>query len=655
MTAGSVLLAAVSVAAAAVGPMYQSGAASSYLVTLLRSETNLSTGLTWDYDPADRNAGTPTQALAQARTVAARRASGHFTEPHAGVVSKRVRTRFPHVSSSDVPLGVLLAKAGACQHLQVSGRCPRRPGEALMLKYDSEFTHTAVGDHIRVSGLRRPVTVVGTYRAPRPDSYWFDVTRYVSTPAQPAARTPIPYHPAPLVTVPQTFTQMPASAWYVRVDRRLAVPASTTAADLEQAVDDVRAVKSQPKHVSGGARFTLELGNSLVALSKQVQTRASTAKATVTPAVVSLLLVALVLLVRLLMAAMDARRPELALASLRGVARRRMWVLGMVEPVLMTAIAAPVGLVSGYLAGRWLGSVWLVPGLPMAMGWASWVSVAGVLAVVLGAAALVVRAALSESLSGQIAGARRPLRSSRRGLVVRLVVVAGACALLVATAAAGAKSRPDATDLLLPIALAVAVGLLMAAFVAFAGRQWARWSRFRRGMAGYVASRTISRRREGTLVVLPLTAALAVAVFAAGVYWSAASWRASDAATQVGADEAYHTTLDIGRAVALTHRLDPDGRWLMAAAVVHALHHPPKVLVDSPRLARVSAWQDSWLPGKSASAVANALSVQRPSLDMTGTHLSMTVQNKVSMNAPGLTIAVNVETARGDSSTIFIG
>ena len=47
---------------------------------------------------------------------------------------------------------------------------------------------------------------------------------------------------------------------------------------------------------------------------------------------ISLVLVALALLLRLLMAAADLRLPELALASLRGLSRRQLWGLGLSEP-----------------------------------------------------------------------------------------------------------------------------------------------------------------------------------------------------------------------------------------------------------------------------------------------------------------------------------
>ena len=66
----------------------------------------------------------------------------------------------------------------------------------------------------------------------------------------------------------------------------------------------------------------------------------------------SLILVALVLLSRLLAAAMTLRRGELALASLRGYSRRQLWFLGMLEPLLILAAATPLGVVGGYLRSR---------------------------------------------------------------------------------------------------------------------------------------------------------------------------------------------------------------------------------------------------------------------------------------------------------------
>ena len=119
-------------------------------------------------------------------------------------------------------------------------------------------------------------------------------------------------------------------------------------------------------------------------------------------------------------------------------------------------------------------------------------------------------------------------------MIVRLALVAAAVAALVVAASRSHPQAPDATDLALPMLLAVAVGLLCGLLVLVVSELWVRWSARRRALSSYVASRTVRRRREGTLVILPVTAALTVAVFTVGVSLAASTWRASAAATEVG-------------------------------------------------------------------------------------------------------------------------
>ena len=58
-------------------------------------------------------------------------------------------------------------------------------------------------------------------------------------------------------------------------------------------------------------------------------------------------------------------------------------------------------------------------------------------------------------------------------------------------------------------------------------------------------------------MILPVTAALTVAVFTVGVSLAASTWRASAAATEVGAPLSFATNLSLSRAVGLTQELDP--------------------------------------------------------------------------------------------------
>lgn len=646
LTVGSVLLAAIAVAAAVVGPMYQSASASSFLVTQLRAQLPPQTGLTVDYEPKE--------------PLTARQAFSRAVAPITPVLSRFQRRELSLTTETMTAEGLrsaqvkLFAEPGLCARLVVTGRCPRRPGEALLLAFDATHTHTRPGDSFTVSGVSRPLTMVGTYRLPTGARGFYDPIRFRSVLPQPSRSGPTPYVPGPFVVTPRTVTDLAPGTWFARADYRLQVPASTTVHDLRAAASEIPRLRQLLRNPTAGGTLALEKGNVLGPIVNQTQGRQSTAERTVTPAVVSLILVALVMLVRLLSAAMELRRSELALAALRGVDRRGLWVLGMLEPVLMLAVAAPVGVLAGYLAELGLSSAWLVPGLPVRFGWSSLWFAVGVVATSVIVAAAVVRSATDEPLSAQIAGVRRPARSRRWIVVGRLALVAAAVILVAGAVSSDTPAKPGVSDLLLPVVVAGAMGVLATLAAGLAARWWTSRTAKRRGLAGYVASRTIARRREGTWMILPMAVALAIAVFAGGIYTTAADWRASEAATMVGADTAFTTGLSLARAVALTHELDPGGRWLMAAGADSDISGPTAV-VDAPRLARVGVWPGSWTPGLSVSTIASRLSPLRAPLRLTGRRLQITVDNEVSGGAGEILVGVELAAPFGQVRQIFVG
>ena len=176
---------------------------------------------------------------------------------------------------------------------------------------------------------------------------------------------------------------------------------------------------------------------------------------------------------------------------------------------------------------RW----WLVPGLPLPFPWTAVVAGLLVAFASIGVAVLAVGLVLRVSLSDQLTGVRRPRETSRTGLVIQLALVALAVAVLASKLSAGKPGDPDVTDLVLPVLLAVVAGVAATRATATAATWWTRARRRTRSLPGFVAARAISRRQEGTLVILPVTAAIAICVFGAGVYDSAGQWRASVAAT----------------------------------------------------------------------------------------------------------------------------
>ncbi len=635
------VLTTIAVASAVVGPSYQTTSASSFVVTQLRAEPRVNTGLSYRYTPPARQDLSSATATATATALAqATRASGTaYGAGHAMVWQTLPAASFPH--SLDPAEPTLVFAPGDCHHVDLQGRCPRSAGEIDVAAADAYTYSLHVGSVVDPYHDGAPFTVVGIYQ-PRHTAadfaFWFDSEQLRAVPGRlltvPASNSNPVTRLAPWFTT-RSEIERRRDPWWVSVDQDLDVPPTLTSADLRATSARVRAIDPAGEHGRLPPDLSLEPGNSLPSVTATLLARRAVARSTVTPAVLSLVLVALVLLSRLLSASMSLRRGELALASLRGYGRRRLWLLGMTEPLLILVAAAPVGVVLGSLAARTLARRWLVPDLPVPFTLASGLSAAGVLIATALVAAGVVRIAVSEPLSAQIAGDRRPTRPGRVALVARLTLLAAAFAALVAAWSRSKPAAPDATDLALPLLLATGVGLLTSLALLLAGTLWIRWSARRRSLSSYVAARTVRRRHEGTQVVLPVTAALTVAVFTVGMSAAASTWRTSVAATQVGAGLSFRTTLSINRAVGLTEQLDPRGRWLMAAAVdipSYDFTTPtilPRVVVDTSRLARVGSWPAQWTPGRSAAEVARELGPRRPPVVLKGRRLSVTVTNHV--------------------------
>ncbi|NYD40087.1 FtsX-like permease family protein [Nocardioides panaciterrulae] len=645
LSAGSVLLTVLAVGAAVLGPVFQQAVVSSYLVSRLNESPNELTGLTWRFQP-DGGVRDVHRAIGLAEDAAADQTHGPFLPPQSLVESPRM------TALADAKVEVL-GKQGACSHLVVQGRCPSRPGEILMLAKDLELTGLSPGSAIDTGPQGRGgfgrLTVVGSYEVPvDATDYWFLPARFSSIPPT----TNSPYQPAPFVTSLGTFDQVEPARYSVLVDRRLQVPPDFRLSDLAP-------VERMGHHLDGrvtpvrGGTLTGDTINDLTGIAREIERQQSTAKASVTPAVISLVLVAMALLLRLLVAAAELRLPELALASLRGLPRRRMWTLGLSEPLALLGLSFPVGVIAGLGSSFVLVRWWLVPGLPMpvpgvALASALVVTVASVLVAV-----VAVGRVLRVPLSDQLTGVRRPQRTSRLGLIGQLALLAAAVAVLASKLTAGRPGQPDLTDLVLPVLLAVVTGLAATRLVAAAASRWTRARPRARSLAGFVAARAISRRREGTLVILPLTAAIAICVFGAGVYQSASLWRESVAATTAPAGQVWTSSATLDQTVALTHRLDPRGRWLMAAGQIDSLG-PTYTVVDAPRLGRVAAWQDQWTPGTSADEIARRIGLPATVPTVTGSRVGITVDNRVS-SGEDLYLRLRLDVLGERTHLLFLG
>lgn len=649
LSVGILVLLVLAIGSAVLGPAFAVAVSNGYAVTTLSEERNALTGRTWEFRP-DGSSTDPADLLEDALT-AVRAPEGQ----HAATAQLE-SARFPAPGA----LGevMLLAKAGACDHLTVVGRCPRAAGEVAVLAGDAEEDGHEPGDVIDLGPRLGRATMVGTYRYPAGPSqtpaeqealedFWFEPGRLASVPVSVRQGTEVPRQPAPYLVSAEQFAGLPSADVLVRVDTRIDVPVDLDAGGLAGLV---RASTEDPPavQVPGGTAAEVSI-NSLDEVLADIEAERRAALLAVTPAVASLVLVALALLSRLTSAAGELRVPDLALASLRGADRRRVWRLALGEPLLLVVLAVPLGLAGGVGLTWWLIRAWLVPGLPLRIPVAAGLAAIAVVACSLVVCVLAIRAVLARSLAEQLTGQARPRATGRAVVAGVLVLVALTLVLVTAAISRPAGGATDSADLLLPLLIAVVLGIGATAAARTVAGALSR--RRGKGIVGFLAVRAVARRSVGTLVVLPLTVAIAVATFGLGTADAAATWRTSVAATQAPASAVWSTELPMREAVALTRRLDPEGRHLMAASTWIA-QDGNYVVVDAPRLPAVSLWQPGWTPGHDVSEVTDLITVSPPPA-LTGRRLALTLA--VPRGADPVTVEMRLHTSAGQDVAVYVG
>ncbi len=654
LSAGSILLIALAIGSAVLGPVFQVAVTNSYVVTRLNDALPRSTGLSRLLEPAPEFEGGPAEGARVAAEAALARDKGPFAVPQVQLESVRVDSGVttPDLSHSR-GRAMLLAKEGACDHLQITGQCPTSPGQALILAGDAEFSGLEIGDSVDLTGGLPNVTIVGTYTVPATETdFWFDPRRLASVPRRidDISGAVEPYQPAPLIVTPQSFDAVPVDAWKVRVDRRLVVPPDWTDQDLADATASGKAVAGDPVQLENATLTGSPLGD-LPALLAEARAQEQTARSSIAPAVLSLVLVALALLLRLLTAASELRLPELALASLRGVGERRLWALGLVEPLALILIALPLGILTGLGLSLGLTRAWLAPGLPLPLPMAALVAAVAVFVAAVGVAVLAVGMVLRDTLASQLTGLKRPGTARRTAVLTELILIALAVGMLATKLTGGSAGTPDLTDLVLPVVLAVVAGLIATRVIRLVARRASR--RSGRSLPGFVAARALGRRQEGTLVILPLTAAIAVGVFGIGVYDAAADWRASVAATATPAAELWSSPLTMAQTVDLTHEVDPDGTSLMALASF-ASPGARLAVVDGSRMASVLSWSDEWTPGTPVDEVQRLIASSGQPPRFTGASVGLAVDRDLVTDSE-VHVELQLRTSAGKLRNVYVG
>jgi putative ABC transport system permease protein len=510
----------------------------------------------WSVSPGDLAARIPPQMLA------------HF--------QGRIDSRGVDVAVATPRLaGPLLWRTDVCRHLRFSaGTCPARsdeiavsPADAARFGWNPGSTVTATEDVEAGTGLplhARTFTVTGVYDVIA-GPYWFGssiVGRSGHRDRDSAAREFDDW-----ITSEATFSGgwlEPTSG----VDLRLSTD-GTGFDELLELGSEVRAVRAEltTPTAAGTAPPSIQLTTGLEDIADDLARGREQAHVTIPLLMVQLGLFALVVLWLVVRAAVDQRRPELALARLRG---RTPWgaaLLLLRELGTPVAAGVPAGLALAWGISALVRRTWLPGAVPFEVTAALvWAALAGALALLLALTPIlgVVRQPIS-ALLRQVAP-----RASRRAVgsgeaVVVAVAVAGFAAF-----ATGGLTGPFAmaAPALLALATGVAVSHGYVRAAGRAGRTLIERGRIRGGLGALQAA-----RHTGTRTVLAvLTVATALFVFAADAVGVAARNREYRAEAELGAAVVLTTSShDLFGVRAAVADAEPTGRRATAVG----LYRPP--------------------------------------------------------------------------------
>jgi putative ABC transport system permease protein len=553
---------------------------------------------------------------------------GLFLPP---VYSVETAVAFPQYNTS-IPL---VWRSSVCAHLRIRGSCPASPGQVMISSRTAHVTGWHPGELLRFPGWG-PFTITGIYHLPIADrDYWFgrDSMYFPVT-------TPIDA----LFTSRATLEQGPAQQQGTAVVDDSLNPARLSGDEVQPLRAAMAAFGASPAL----ADQQVLVGTALPATLATVESGWRSLAVPVALITAQLLVLCLLLLFLAVTDAIEARGPEIALAKLRGQGAWRTVAFGMSEPVLLLALALPIGILAGWGAAAALSRVLLRPGTPVALPPLAWATAAAAAVGGLCAAILAARRTLRRPVLEEWRRSGR--RVTDRSWVTDAVLATAAVAGLLELAVTGqiGSARHGALVLLVPGLLGLAIAVIASRLLPLACR--AAFSRTGTGgsIGVFLAIRHVARRPGGVRTTIVLATAFALATFAVTAWSVGRDNERLVAATQVGAPTVLTVSVPAGKDLgAVVARADPSGR--MAAAVDRYTSFSSgtagltTLAVDPQRFARIATWR----PGFTAeplAALAGKLTPRAPApVILTGDAVRITVRVHA-LSPPGSVISADVTT-----------
>jgi putative ABC transport system permease protein len=479
---------------------------------------------------AVRTAQDPTVTPDELRAVMPEEATRWF---HDGVGMTTADTRVqPRAGMQTSPLR-LVARQDSCDHVEmVSGSCPSVPGEVLVSAADaakwgwSEGTRFEVADPSASPATPSdavapvPLTVTGVYRVVPDPNYWL--------------RTVVDGKSGFLIA--EGVNNVAAIDDFLTGQETFDTGWAQASASLEFPLDRETVTLTTVPQIRDSLQGLDRVSESVTVASPvpdivaTVVAGRSIVRTLVPLLLAQLALLAVTVLALMAHAAVEQRRPEIALARLRGRSRDGGGRVVKAELSLTVLLGAPLGIALALAVSDLVRRTVMPAGVPFELRWP--VGAAAALAVV---GSLLAVHAVSRPVLREPVGAllRRVPPQASKGLRLLDVVVVVVAALGVVAVVSGDVEGP--TALLTPMLLALAVGLLGAALLrrlaARAGQRALASGRLATGLAAL----SLARRPALRNVLVVVTAACALATFAANAVLVGSYNRTSRAQLETGA------------------------------------------------------------------------------------------------------------------------
>ncbi|HET6694094.1 MAG TPA: FtsX-like permease family protein, partial [Pedococcus sp.] len=563
-----VLLSALVTACAVFAPLYERALEQALLRNVLDTAHPADTALTVR---AGRTAAFPELGVRDLEA-AVREPLRSLHDEGIGMVYGRMRVT-PRAGLQASP-GELVARTGVCEHLRITqGQCPRETGEVLVSAKDVQAWGWRVGqrfttpiDGAAPTAVPPVLTVAGAYEVVPDENYWLrtqidgksGTTISRGLDIVPALDTWVT--PEPTFTREWSNAQLTLTSPLLRERVTLeSLPALSAALGAGGGGSPASAAQSAARG-AGNA----QVDSPLPALTERLRGGQGQVRVIVPLLMAQLGLLGAAVLLLVAQASVEQRRPEVALARLRGHSRDRAGRLVMGELALTVAAGLPLGVVLAVALSEGVRRAALPAGVPFEMPPMTYAA--------LGASALVCAVAIwaaarplqRESISTLL---RRVSPTARRGWAVADILAVALAVFGVVGLATRSLAGPLA--LATPTLVAVAAGLVASRLAVTVAAAVGR-ARVRRGQVGpALTALALQRRPSLRKVVTVVGVATALTVFAANAMFVADRNREARAQLEVGAPAVLVTDsrqpAQFADAVA---GIDPTGQAATPVAVV---------------------------------------------------------------------------------------